>query len=67
MSPVKVYVDGFCIDTLHDVLDSEGDSEDYAFTPKVQAALEGLQVADVTVLPSKFRPRFVMITTRLKK
>lgn len=64
--PIKVYVDGFRID---DVIFMPGQGKDLkkaAFTPKVRAALEGLRVVDISLLPSEARPRFIMITTELK-
>jgi hypothetical protein len=65
--PIKVYVDGFRIDTIVPMPGSGEDLKAAALTPKVRAALEGLQVADFSFVPAETCPRFILITTELKK
>jgi len=64
--PIKIYVDGFRIDDLIPMIGSGEDLKVAAFTPKVRAALEGLRVADISFIPTKTSPRFIMITTELE-
>lgn len=65
--PIKVYVDGFRIDTITLMPGTGEDLKVAALTPKVRAALEGLQVADFSFIPAETCPRIVLITTELKR
>lgn len=61
--PIKVYVDGFRIDTI-DPPKSENILETAAMSKKVKAHLEGKIIKSIIPVPS-INPQFIIITTEL--